>query len=181
MNNYQIAAKILARGGIIAYPTEAVFGLGCDPFNARAVMRLLELKEREVEKGLILIAASWGQVKTLVAKIPDEILEKVLATWPGPNTWVLPASKKAPVWIKGAHSSIAIRVTAHKVARAICEEFSGPIVSTSANLTNFPPARTRKELLKQFPCGIDFVVAGRVGRLKNPTPIKDAITAKILR
>lgn len=181
MNDYAHIAQILHQGGIIAYPTEAVFGLGCDPFNEAAVLRLLKLKQREVNKGLILIAANYAQIAPLIAAVPKEILQKVRATWPGPHTWLLPASEKVPAWIKGEHASVALRVSAHKIVKAICEAFGGPLVSTSANVAANSPARTGKEVLQQFPHGIDLIVAGRVGALKNPTPIRDALSGEAVR
>jgi L-threonylcarbamoyladenylate synthase len=175
------AAPILHKGEVIAYPTEAVYGLGCDPFNKEAVKRLLKLKRRHDAKGFILIAASWRQVEDLVKPLPINRLEGILATWPGPVTWIFPASPKVPAWIKGEHATVAIRVSAHRTVQAICKSFGGPIVSTSANLSGFPPARTRKELLKQFASSIGFIVCGRVGRLIGPTPIYDAVSGKMIR
>lgn len=181
MYNYLSVINILKRGGIIAYPTEAVFGLGCDPDNEAAVLKLLRLKQRDVTKGLILIASSWEQIQPLVATVAPQVLAKVLATWPGPYTWLLPASNQVPVWIKGEHASVALRVTAHPVAKAICEAYGKPIVSTSANLAALPPARTTNEVQQQFPSGIDLIVPGNVGPLQEPTPIRDALTGAIIR
>jgi L-threonylcarbamoyladenylate synthase len=177
-------AKIIAvlqSGGIIAYPTEAVYGLGCDPFNEDAVKRILQLKQRTPDKGLILIAANWDQIKGLVADVSQAILQKVLATWPGPTTWLLPASAKVPSWIKGDHSSIALRVSAHPVVQQICSAYGGPIVSTSANVADQLPARNIHEVLQQFPHGIDFMVPGEVGPLSQPTTIRDALTDAVKR
>lgn len=181
MIDYIFVTKILKQGGIIAYPTEAVFGLGCNPFNQTAVNKLLQLKQRDVAKGLILIASSWEQVKSLVTEIPEKNLTAVLASWPGPHTWLFPANEKVPYWIKGEHSSVALRITAHPIAKAICAAFGGPVVSTSANVANLQPAKTAEEVLTQFPQGIDYIVPGDVGSLLNPTPIRDALTSKILR
>lgn len=174
-------ASILRQGGIIAYPTEAVFGLGCDPFNKTAVNRILQLKNRDVAKGLILIAAAWEQLKPLVTDVPAAKLAAALATWPGPHTWLFPANAKVPAWIKGEHTSVALRVTQHPIAKAICEIFGGPIVSTSANIAHFSPAKTAAEVLAQFPHGIDYIISGEVGSLSNPTPIRDVMTGEIVR
>lgn len=174
------AVTILQDGGVIAYPTEAVYGLGCDPFNEKAVRKILEIKKRSVEKGLILIAASWEQIKFLTEKIPEEKLNTVLATWPGPFTWVFPASNKVPFWIRGAHNSIALRVTNHSIARLICEKF-GPIVSTSANLTQQSPATTTEEVEKYFADKVDLIIPGQTGGLKKTTSIMDVLTGKKIR
>jgi L-threonylcarbamoyladenylate synthase len=181
VNSIGKAVTILKQGGIIAYPTEGVYGLGCDPFNEQAVLRLLKLKRRSVDKGLILIASRWEQLENLVKPIAGKLLAKAKATWPGPVTWVFPATNKVPVWIRGAHNSVAIRVTNHPVAYALCNAFGGPIVSTSANVEGHPVTRTSEEVHKQFPQGIDFIVSGRVGDLKSPTMIRDVLTGKVLR
>src|SRR5260221_11728463 len=99
MRQTQRAAQIMQEGGIIAYPTEAVFGLGCDPLNEPAVMRVLRLKNRSPDKGVILIASSWQQLEPLVQHLPPDKLKKVLDTWPGPVTWVFPAADIVPIWI----------------------------------------------------------------------------------
>ncbi len=175
------AVSILKQGGIIAYPTEGVYGLGCDPFNEQAVLRLLKLKHRSVDKGLILIASSWEQLENLVKPIAKKLLSKVQATWPGPVTWVFPATKNVPAWIRGAHKSVAIRVTNHPIAKVLCEVYGGPIVSTSANLEGQPATRSSKEVRNQFPRGVDFIVPGIVGDLKSSTMIRDVLTGRVLR
>lgn len=176
------AAMILQQGEVIAYPTEGVYGFGCDPFNEQAVARLLRLKQRDDAKGFILIASDWSQVEQLVEPLPKSRMDEILASWPGPVTWVCKASHKVPTWICGEHNStVAIRVSAHRTVREICDSFCGAIISTSANLSALPAARTRKELLKQFPWCVGFVVYGWVGRLNRPTPIYDAESGKVLR
>lgn len=175
------ALEVLIKEGVIAYPTEAVYGLGCDPFSETAVKKLLQLKKREVRKGLILIAASWDQVKALTQPISSLQFSRVMETWPGPATWLFPASEQAPTWITGKHPSIALRVTAHPLAKTLCEKFGGPLVSTSANLEGLAPATTREEVLNYFPQGIDLIVAGELGQLDRPTPIRDAISGEWVR
>lgn len=183
LNSTQItqAASILKNGGIIAYPTEAVYGLGCDPFNQTAVERLLNIKQREISKGLILIAASWEQVADLVKPIPDVRLAMVQATWPGPMTWLFPKSHLAPAWITGDHDTIAIRITAHLIAKNLCASFGSPIVSTSANIAQQPAARDAEAVEKIFGQKIDMILSGEIGRLKNPTEIRDVFTNNIIR
>jgi L-threonylcarbamoyladenylate synthase len=171
----------LKQGGIIAYPTEAVYGLGCDPWNQAAVLKILALKQRNTAKGLILLAAQWEHIEHLLKPIPKTNLKKVLATWPGPITWVFPANKSVPPWITGNHNTIAIRITNHPVAKSICQDFGKPIVSTSANLTATPPLLSYQDVKNYFPNGIDLIVRGKVGSLQHPTPIYDARSGKILR
>lgn len=184
MTNQQELAKIidvLNRGGVIAYPTEAVFGLGCDPFNEIAVRHILKLKHRSITKGLIVIASAWEQISELTKPIPDNLLNFAKKTWPGPVTWVFPASPKAPYWLTGEHTSIALRITNHPTAKSICDAYKNPIVSTSANIEGNKPATTAKEVLEYFPNEIDFMIDENVGALCKPTIIRDALTGKILR
>ncbi|WP_241575376.1 L-threonylcarbamoyladenylate synthase [Rosenbergiella nectarea] len=172
----------LKDGRVIAYPTEAVFGLGCDPDNQQAVEKLLQLKQRPVEKGLILIAASYEQLRPYIAvKEISELQEKrMLGHWPGPVTFVVPASPSAPKWITGKFESIAVRVTDHPVARQLCESVGKPLVSTSANVSGQPPARVWSEVIDQFGENFDVVKAATGGR-ENPSEIRNALTGERIR
>lgn len=173
----------LQQGGVIAYPTEAVWGLGCDPFNERAVHRLLAIKQRPVEKGMILIAAELEQLRSCLdlAALPGDRLAEVLASWPGPHTWAMPASERAPAWITGAHSSLAVRVSAHPTVTALCRAFGGPLVSTSANLSGQPAPLLRAELDPVLLARLDGVTEGETGGLARATPIRDASSGQQLR
>jgi L-threonylcarbamoyladenylate synthase len=173
----QQAAQIIRRGGLVAYPTEYCFGLGCDPFNRDAVLRLLRLKRRPVAKGLILIAADVSQVMSYVENIPG----KVIASWPGPHTWLLEPRAGVPGWITGQHPRIAVRITAHPTAAALCKAAGMALVSTSANRGGGVPARTDREVVRLFGKEIDFVVSGMVGAAPTPTPIRDAVTGELVR
>jgi L-threonylcarbamoyladenylate synthase len=177
------AAACLRRGGVLAYPTEAVWGLGCDPFHPGALPRLLAIKQRAQAKGLILIAASLAQLEPLLdlAALPEARREAVLASWPGPHTWALPPSARVPESLRGAHDTLAARVTAHPVAAALCAAFGAPLVSTSANLSGEPPARRREALDPRLLATIDGVVEGETGGLARPTPIRDARSGELLR
>jgi L-threonylcarbamoyladenylate synthase len=175
------AIKVLTDGGIIAYPTEAVYGLGCDPFNETAVRRLLAIKQRSVEQGLILIASEWQQVHQLVKPIAAENMAQVEATWPGPVTWLFPASAVVPTWIRGQHSTIAIRITSHSIAKQLCQRFNKPIVSTSANVSGQEALRDTLGVKLAFNNKIDYILPGRVNGLANPSEIRDAISGEIIR
>lgn len=177
------AVDALRGGGVIAYPTEAVWGLGCDPFDEAAVRRLLAIKQRPVEKGLILIAANLEQLRPALelTALPTERLTAVLASWPGPHSWVMPASEQAPAWITGTHAGIAVRVSAHPEVVALCQAFGGALVSTSANLSGQPPARTRDALASELLALLDGVTTGSTGALERPTPIRDALSGQPLR
>jgi L-threonylcarbamoyladenylate synthase len=169
------------RGGVIAYPTEAVYGLGCDPRDERAVRRILALKSRPPEKGLILIAADPEQLDPFVLPLDETLRARVLATWPGPFTWLLPARPDTPDWLRGAHDTLACRVTAHPVARRLCELAGTALVSTSANPAGLPPARSAAETARYFPEGLDAIVEGPVDRDASPSEIRDARSGRVLR
>jgi L-threonylcarbamoyladenylate synthase len=181
--NIADAIAALQRGGVIAYPTEAVWGLGCDPLNEAAVMRLLALKQREVDKGLILIAADEAQFSSFVdmTALDDIQRSTVRASWPGPHTWIVPASTNAPAWITGSHAGIAVRVSAHPAVIALCNAYGGALVSTSANRAGQPAVSTRDELDSIIVAGIDVVTAGETGDQLRPTAIRDARSGDILR
>ena len=137
------AARALAGGGVIAYPTEAVFGIGCDPWNETALLRLVRLKRRPLCKGFIVIAGAHEDLSGLVTFPDAEVRGRVLATWPGPVTWVLPACPGVSRWLTGGRRGLAVRVTAHPVAAALCRGV-GPLVSTSANPGALCPGRERR-------------------------------------
>jgi L-threonylcarbamoyladenylate synthase len=177
------AARTLHAGGVVAYPTEAVWGLGCDPFDEAAVLRLLALKQREVEKGLILVAADLQQFDGLLDwdTLPTDRAEAVYASWPGPHTWIVPASSRVPRWITGMHDGVAARVSAHPQVIALCEAFGGPLVSTSANPAGAPPPRTADDFDAVLFAQLDGIVDGQVGTLAAPTAIRDARDGRVLR
>lgn len=179
----QEALAALRRGGLIAYPTEGVWGLGCDPRNEAAVLRLLALKQRDVAKGLILIASEVAQLEPWVdlAALSEAQQLAVRASWPGPNTWIIPTVANAPRWISGAHNSIAVRVTAHPLVRALCDGFGGALVSTSANIGGEPSPRSRAELDPRIVAGVDVVTPGETLGRQQPSTIRDALSGKTLR
>lgn len=175
------AARILAGGGIVAYPTEGVYGLGCLPDDGEAVLRLLALKDRRLELGLILIAESPAQLDDYILPLKGAVRKRVLATWPGPCTWIVPAQDDAPPWLTGGRSTIAVRVTAEQTARKLCAYADSALVSTSANRHGHPPARTRLAAICRFGSDVDYVLPGAVGVLAGPTEIRDATTGQVLR
>lgn len=177
------AAQLLHNGGVIAYPTEAVWGLGCDPRNQAAVLRLLALKQREVDKGLILIAADEAQLAPHIdmTALDESQRAAVRASWPGPHTWIVPASTDAPGWITGAHSGIAVRVSAHPTVIALCNAFGGALVSTSANRAGQPAPSSRDGLDTVIVAGVDALTIGETGELQRPTAIRDARSGDMLR
>lgn len=173
------AADILLRGGVIAYPTEGVFGLGCLPDNLQAVQRLLDIKQRGSDKGLILIAADADQFEDWVS-LPDG------RNLPGPDpehpiTWIVPPGPGVAALLRGTHANIAVRVTTNPTAQALCLAAESPLVSTSANLSGKPTARNRFVLRRQFRSVVDYVVPGDCGPASGPSEIRDFITGNVLR
>lgn len=177
----RLAGSLLRSGGVIVYPTEAVWGVGCDPQNRGAVERLLKMKQREWQKGLILIASDVSQVEPYI-DVPSRMAwRRALATWPGASTWVFPATDYCPMWISGDRDSVAVRVTAHPIAAALCRQFGGAIVSTSANRSGEPPARSAAQARIGLRNAFDLLVPGALGGLDQPTIIRDAANGNILR
>ena len=164
---------------VIAYPTESVYGLGCDPLNPLAVQRLLQLKQRPAHKGLIIIASQPGQLLPYVDWRGDWI-EKVLTRWPGPYTWLLPALPHLPDWLQGHHQRIACRVTDHPIAAALCDTVGHAIISTSANRSGRSAARSACQVQQHCP-GVDWILRGALGGLTHTTSIQDACTGERIR
>lgn len=177
----QQAAAVVRRGGVVAYPTEGCYGLGCDPRNTRAVQRVLRLKGRSWRQGLILVGAHWRHIALWVDASDTEAVARARETWPGPKTWLLPARTGVSRWVRGEHDTIAVRVTAHPLAAALCRRFNGAIVSTSANRHGRPPAVTASQVRAQLAGRVDFVLEGPLGGLKGPTAIRDARTGEVVR
>ena len=177
------AADRIRQGGVLAYPTEAVYGLGCDPHNSDAVAMLCSLKERSLDQGFLLVAASFEQIERYIDihRLPGRRLEQIKASWPGPSTWVVPRTADVPEWLVGRREGIALRVTAHAPAAAMCRAFGGALVSTSANPHGAPPARHADQVVRYFGGRIDGVLDAPVGGLLRPTTIRDAMTGAVLR
>ncbi len=183
MTNFENTVQALRNGEVIAYPTEGVFGVGCDPDNAEAIQKLLELKKRPVEKGLILIASNFEQLKPYVdeSRLTEDARQAVFATWPGPITWVMPAKAGVSPLLCGHFDSIAVRVTDHPLVQKLCDAFAKPLTSTSANLTGQPPCRTSQEVRRQLDESLVAILEGETGGRDKPSEIRDALTSTILR
>jgi L-threonylcarbamoyladenylate synthase len=176
------AVDALRTGGVVAYPTEAVFGLGCDPFDRDAFDKVFALKQRPPERGVLLIASDFEQLEEFIADdVSPDVVARARATWPGPNTWVFPRSNAVPEWVAGALPGIALRITAHPVASELCRAFGGAIVSTSANRHGAEPARTGADVRAAFGDEVAYILDGAVGGLDRPTPIRDAISGETIR
>ena len=183
MNHFSIlqASKVLKEGGIIAYPTEAVFGLGCDPTNLRAIRKILTLKKRSPNKGLILIAANFDQLQPYLGEIDSVIFDRVMQSWPGPVTWLLPVNPHAPKLLHGQYDLQAVRVSNFPLVQDLCNAFGGAIVSTSANQASRPPARNSLQVRLRLGRRVDYILDASVGELKQPSTIKNALTGEVIR
>ena len=178
------AVKVLKQGGVIAYPAEAVYGLGCDPKNIEAVKKILELKQREKEKGLILIASNFEQLKPYLLELDQKTENKLLNSWATSDhaiTWLVPVKPSVSEYLKGQHNSLAVRVSAHPLVKDLCDKFKGAIVSTSANRASEEAARSSEQVKNIFNDEVDLVLEGETDRNANPSEIRDALTDKILR
>jgi L-threonylcarbamoyladenylate synthase len=183
VNNLELVVAALQQGEVIAYPTEGVFGVGCDPDNPRAIEQLLHVKQRSVEKGLILIAADFEQLKPYLdlAALSEEQLQRVMDSWPGPVTWIIPASPKTSAWVTGQFNSVAVRVTDHPLAQQLCLAFGKPLTSTSANLSGLPACMTSSEVREQLGSRGVTILEGLTGGRNKPSEIRDALTLQVLR
>ena len=175
------AARSLREGGVIAYPTEAVYGLGCDPLDGNAVVRLLSYKQRSLEQGLILVASDFDQLEPYLALSDEKVKDKLLATWPGPVTWLVPVQPWVPYWLTGEHDTLAVRVSDHPLVRQLCDTFGGAIVSTSANVHGHPPATSALAVRRYFGNKIDYILNGETGKLGSVSEIRDARSDRVVR
>jgi len=178
--DYRGLRQFLRRGGLIAYPTESCYGLGCDPGNRLGVQRLLKLKGRPQHKGLILIAANFRQLQPFVATLTEAQRQQLAATWPGPHTWLVPATRNCLPWLTGRHHTIAVRVTAHTGAARLCRSLGMALVSTSANASGAKPAKTARECQRLFGNRV-IVIPGRIGKRRKPSVIQSLASGKLIR
>ncbi|HMM47112.1 MAG TPA: Sua5/YciO/YrdC/YwlC family protein [Thiobacillaceae bacterium] len=170
----------LRRGGLIAYPTESCYGLGCDPRNLHALQRLIDLKGRSAAKGMLLIADRFRRLRPFVRRLSPVDMARLRRSWPGPVTWIVPASSACPRLLTGGRDAIGVRVTAHPDAARLCRALGMALVSTSANKSGRRPARTAAECRRMFG-GRVHVIAGRVGARKRPSTLIDLTTGTVLR
>ena len=175
------AASVIRAGGIIAYPTESCFGLGCDPLNIDAIERILKLKQRPRKKGLIVIADRLDRLQQFLLPLSQEQLSRVLESWPGPFSWICPAAPEASPWLRGDHYGLAVRVTAHPLASELCETAQTALVSTSANVADRPSLKTADGVREEFGSAINFIVDGQIGEDDRPSTITDLLSGEVFR
>jgi len=166
---------------VLACPTEGVWGLACDAANLAAVGRILALKLREPDKGLILIGASRASLQPLLAPLEPAWRSRMDVAWPGPVTFIVPAARHVPPLLSGGRLTLAVRVSAHPELGALTEQLGRPIVSTSANVSGDKPLNTPTAIRRAFGAGLDGIVAGELGGRRRPSDIVDVRTGRRLR
>jgi len=175
-----LISACLNNDGVIAYPTEGVWGLGCLPESALAVARILALKQRGWEQGLLLVAADISQIEDYLVGLDDDMRRELENNWPGPVTYLVPDNGVAPRWVIGNNPTVGLRVSNHPVVRALCES-TGPLVSTSANVTGHPAALTSLQVRQYFGERIDYLVPGQLGNSSGPSVIRHLVTGEKIR
>lgn len=178
-----LAADIFKQGGILAYPTEAVFGLGCDPTNEQAIKKLLFIKQRSHEKGLILLASNYSQLKPFIDEqaVSAEQLVQIKSRWPAAITQIMPAKTNTSALLTGGRATIAVRITSHADVVSLCQHTQQAIISTSANISGQHTAKTWQQVTQQFGEQVDYLLKGETLGLTQPSKIIDAISGKVLR
>lgn len=180
------AVLCLQQGDVLAYPTEAVWGLGCDPFQQDAFNKILQLKQRPIEKGVILLSESIERIEPLLMMLDTEIRQQIIASWQHQDrdsratTWLLPVNSNIPAWIYGQHDRVAIRVTQHTLCQQLCQALDQLLVSTSANPAGENPAKTAQQVADYFPENL-AILQGELGKSPEPSRILDAVTGQVIR
>lgn len=154
------ASAVLAGGGVIAFPTDTVYGLGCDLMNAGAVRRVYRIKDRPEGMPLIAMFAEQSQWRQVAASLPSGVDVLMGHWWPGPLTLIVPACTGIPEAVLGGGTTIGMRIPDHPVALALLQACRSPLATTSANLSGRPPACTAAEVATQLGDAVDLVIDG---------------------
>tara|TARA_B100000900_G_C20443961_1_gene660226 strand:- start:371 stop:916 length:546 start_codon:yes stop_codon:yes gene_type:complete len=171
------AHEVLKDGGIIIYPTEGIYGIGCDALNSDSVDRVFDIKGRSTKKGFIVICSDVRYLANIVDNNYmdcQELLDKDF------TTWIIPAHEKCPSWLV-THNTVAVRVTNHPVIHNLCVGLKGPIISTSANYSNQIYVNDIKKIEILFDNKVDCIVNGKLGGEIKPSTIRDIVTKEVLR
>lgn len=176
----QRAAAVIRSGGVVAYPTESCFGLGCDPSNREAVRRILRMKRRPASKGLILIGANIAQFRPFLRPLTVNQKCTLSKSWPGPVSWLVPVRTGLRL-LSGNHDTLAVRIPAHLVARQLSLAAGMAIVSTSANRAQRPAATTARDVRRIFGNEVDYILEGRIGGSAKPSEIRDLASGRVIR
>ena len=171
--------RFIINGGVVAYPTESCFGLGCDPHNLRAIKKLNILKKRPVNKNFILISSKLNQIKKMLQELNNSKIKNLNMKWPGPHTWLIEANHKCPSWLR-KKNKVAIRVPDLNICQNLLNSIAMPITSTSANRTKQRPIKNYREACRQYKKSV-HIIKGRIGKNKKPSQIQDFDTKAIIR
>ena len=174
------ASNLLHDGEIIIYPTESIYGIGCDPWNESSVNKIYEIKNRPSNKPMIIVGSDIAQIEKLVDV--RSLNRSVIDSWPGHSTWLIPSDKNCPPWLKDAITAkVAIRISEHETVKKLCIDFGKPLISTSANLSEVLPSKDKAEIEKIFSSSIEYIVEGSLGGSESPSIIRDMLTGEIVR
>lgn len=189
-----LAAKLIRAGHVIAYPTESVYGLGCDPGNLLAVREILQLKQRSYKKGLILVASNVEQMIPYMADPSAQTITRIKASSDQVVTWVIPANKNISSLLTGEQKpdvqqsktqsqtkTIAMRLSKHPFIFALCQQLGHPIVSTSANKTGKAMSWTALAVKRSFKTELKYIFNAKSGKNSRPSEIRDIISNQIIR
>lgn len=178
----QFAANVINAGGVVAHPTEAVWGLACHPGNEEAVHQILNIKKRPIEKGLILVAGEAEFFSSILNDLPSDLVDRFLAPVSRPTTWLVPDEKdRVPSYIKGRFSSVALRVSSHPLVKELTHRVGAPLVSTSANPAGKEPAMNLHQARTYFWGQVDYLLPGHLGGYDKPSEIKDLLSGQVIR
>ena len=178
MKNHRLA-RFISRGGIVAYPTESCFGLGCDPKNRRAINKIIKLKKRSLNKNFILIGSSLKHFDYFTNSFNDVTKENLFSKWPGPHTWIIKANNRCPNWLK-SNSKIALRIPSFSNCQALINSIDMAITSSSLNLSGKIPLKNYRDVCRFLPDQVKLI-KGRIGKNRNPSVIQDFKTKNIIR
>ena len=173
-------AHAVSQGAIFGYPTDTVWGFGCHPLIASSAARILQIKNRSPAKGLILLSSKLEYCAAYVGLDPEQ-LEPVQSSTDHPTTWLVPASRNCPPWIRGNYPTVAIRITNHPLVEFLCDRLKAPVISTSANRSGKATVRNAVQMRKQFGDELDFIVNGFATGSNRPSEIKSLLSGTTLR
>lgn len=163
----QQALEVLKKGGVILYPTDTVWGIGCDATNADAVKRIYEIKQREEQKAMLVLLENPSRLESYVSEIPDMAWDLIELS-NKPLTIIYPEAKNIAPNLVGEDRSIGIRITKEKFTQALCQRFRKPIVSTSANISGEQAAAVFSEISEDIKLAVDYIVKYRQDDSNRP-------------
>lgn len=176
------AASSLRSGGVIAYPSDTVYGLGCLPTDTAALKKILAIKQRSVDKGLILLAANRAQLASFTdSGLTEANWQTICADQAQPTTWLVPAAEDISPLLCGSHTTIAVRITRHPGSCALCLAVNSAIVSTSANLSGEPSPKAWESLSPAIASKVDLVLQSRCGNSERPSQIRHLRNGQVIR